>query len=233
MDRREFVKNLALGTGYLVLLPTVTACTSANKATKDDTEPTTQPTDATEDAAPVSSSEIPMTRPAAWDPVTYNKQRGLNGAIPESYHADITGPVGDTDHLGKHLPFIPAAVAAGVPAGFVPIMWGDPDKGHAPHPNAPPNESNNHEGHWYNWIRVRKAVDGEAEELQSAFKGWPELSEASNGKYVAADGTDITADNGKNTVYLAALPSDVNPGDTIRIHAHCLTHGEYVDFITV
>jgi hypothetical protein len=33
--------------------------------------------------------------------------------------------------------------------------------------------------------------------------------------------------------FVAALPDDVAPGDTIRIYAHCLTHGEYVDFMTI
>lgn len=236
MDRREFVKTLALGTGCFVLLPAVTAC--SKKPVEDETpteEPQTNGMDEPEtEEAPVSASDIPTSKPADWEPVSYNKERGLAGAIPESYHADISGPDGEKSHLGKHLPFIPADVPAdAVPAGFIALMWGDPAKGYARHPNAVPNESNNNEGHWYNWIRVRKAVDGEAEELQSAYQSWPDVGEGSNGQYAVMGGGDITEDAGKNTIYLAALPADCKPGDTVRIHAHCLTHGEYVDFITV
>lgn len=43
----------------------------------------------------------------------------------------------------------------------------------------------------------------------------------------------LMAENGKNTIYLVALPSDVGPGDTVRSWAHCLTHGEYIDFLAV
>ena len=53
------------------------------------------------------------------------------------------------------------------------------------------------------------------------------------GLFVAADGQDITANSGKNTVYLVKLPSDVAPGDEVRVYAHCLYHGEYVDFLGV
>ena len=48
-----------------------------------------------------------------------------------------------------------------------------------------------------------------------------------------AGGGDITAESGKNTVYLCKLPDGLQKGDTVRIWAHCLTHGEYVDFIEV
>jgi hypothetical protein len=111
-------------------------------------------------------------------------------------------------------------------------MWGDPAKGHAKHPNAPRSESNP-EGHWYNWIKIRKATDGDAQEIESRFSNWPTTEPTDNGRYAAFEGTDPAADAGKNTVYLVALPPDVRPGDTVRVHAHCLTHGEYVDFVTV
>ena len=242
MDRREFVKKLAIGTGCLVLLPTVTACSGSREATKEEPTPTepTEPTPLAEPEPPKPEepeeeiAAVPTVKPDDWDPIAYNKERGLAGAIPETYHDEITGEKGDTDHLGKHLPYIPKDVKAKmVPAGFIALMWGDPEKGYAKHPNAEPNESNNNEGHWYNWIRLRKAVEGEAEELQSAYDGWPKVGDDATGKYAAQGGGDITADGGKNTIYLAALPSNVKPGDTVRIHAHCLTHGEYVDFITV
>ncbi|MBC7172612.1 MAG: hypothetical protein H5U40_09310, partial [Polyangiaceae bacterium] len=100
----------------------------------------------------------------------------------------------------------------------------------ARHPNAAPGPDNGGEGHWYNWIRVRKATEDESLEQESSYPLWP--GGASEG-YAVSDGGDITADGGKNTVYLVALPADVSPGDLVRIHAHCLTHGEYVDFITL
>ena len=233
MDRRDFVKKLGLGAGYMVLLPTVSACTST--PAKDDAVPTDGPTqtDATmANVPPLDRNGIPTARPVDWDPIAFNEKRGLAGAIPETYHASITGEGGESKHLGKHLPYVPAMDAV-APVGFIPLMWGDPAKGHAKHPNAPANESNNNEGHWYDWIRVGK-VDGDSiDELQSTFKGWPDVVEGSTGAYLTSDGGAITDDSGKNTVYLVALPKSAKPGDTLRIYAHCLTHGEYVDFITL
>ena len=33
--------------------------------------------------------------------------------------------------------------------------------------------------------------------------------------------------------YLVQLPAGLVSGDVIRVHANCLTHGEYVDFLTI
>jgi hypothetical protein len=70
-------------------------------------------------------------------------------------------------------------------------------------------------------------------ELESRYSEWPGISPDDNGAYAVFGGGEITDDAGKNTIYLAALPPGVVSGDTVRIWAHCLTHGEYVDFITV
>lgn len=232
--RRGFLQKLALATGAVVLVPWVTACESAPDAKPDATpgEPTSMPASAPAAAAAASAEAIPAERPAGWDAMAYNRARGAAGAIPAAYMKDINGPDGDSKHLGKHLPYVPKAAAELTPAGFVAIMWGDPDKGHAKHPNAP-RSADLPEGHWYNWIRVRKATSGEAQELQSEYPDWPGTPEQVGAKYAVYGGGDLTADGGKNTVYLAALPPDVKPGDTLRIHAHCLTHGEYVDFLTL
>jgi hypothetical protein len=101
------------------------------------------------------------------------------------------------------------------------------------HPNAPKNESNGYEGHWYNWIKVRKAVPGSAQETTSRFSNWPESGSADNGHYAVHGDFQITDEKGIHTVYMVALPEDVQSGDTVRIWAHCLTHGEYVDFLTL
>lgn|GEM_PF-1032540 len=239
--RREFLEKLAGATGAIVLLPAVTSCKKEEPASTAEPTPAAEapsepaaepaPEPAKEPAAAVS--EPPVAKPADWDPIAYNKTRGNAGAIPETYHASINGPDGDAKHLGKHLPFQPKVEGGTVPDGYLAIMWGDPDKGHARHPNAVPGPDNNNEGHWYNWIKIRKAEEGEAEELQSAYSSWPAAGEGDNGKYVAMGGGDVAADGGKNTIYLAALPKDLKAGDTIRIWAHCLTHGEYVDFLTI
>ena len=221
-DRREFLKRMATVAGGVVLLPVVTGCPApAQDAPKG------------EDPQGSGPSEPTLTRPEGFDPIAYNRDRGNAGAIPESYWPSINGPDGVNKHLGKHLPYFPALEGVEAPAGFAALMWGDPSKGYAKHPNAPKDETNNNEGHWYNWIRVRKAVEGEAEELKSEFHGWPQVVEGDSGQYAVQGGGDITADAGKNTVYLVGLPKDVQPGDTVRIWAHCLTHGEYVDYITV
>lgn len=222
--RRHFLRSLATASGAVVLMPAVSRCAAPTAATSAGADSL---------GATASTISLPLTHDDGWDPMAYNRERGLAGAIPDSYLDDITGPDGDEQHLGKHLPYVPAVDASLLPAGMVAIMWGDPDKGHAKHPNAVRSEANNHEGHWYNWIRVRKATAEDAEELQSAYSEWPGTLPEDNGAYAVFGEGSITDDSGKNTIYLAAIPSDVQSGDWVRIHAHCLTHGEYVDFLQV
>lgn len=236
MNRRDFLLRLSTATGAVVLMPAVTACGGAQSAVDAaEAPPTTAPEAGAAEAAVATAALAipPLVAPADWNAISYNKDRGNQGFIPESYLDDINGETGDWDHLGKHLPYVPDTGEVGVPEGFIAIMWGDPDKGHTRHPNAVRSEANNFEGHWYNWIRVRKATDAEAEELQSSYSEWPGIAETDNGAYAVYGGGDITEDSGKNTIYLAALPADVRSGDTIRIWAHCLTHGEYVDFLVI
>ncbi len=226
-SRRSFLKKLAAATGAVALAPVASACAGDDAAEATATAPTT----GGDVAAPSDPLAIPSARPSDWDALAWNRARGNAGAIPASYLEAINGADGDVMHLGKHLPYVPELDAAVVvPAGYVAIMWGDPSKGHARHPNALPGPDNGGEGHWYDWIRVRKATDAEAEERESRYAAWP--GGASEG-FVASDGGDVTADGGKNTVYLVALPADVAAGDLVRVHAHCLTHGEYVDFVTI
>ncbi len=242
-NRREFLVKLATVAGGVVLVPHVIAC-GGKTPTPDQMADETDAKKLEEDAAAkqeearnemmeaAGDASVPKTKPANWDPIGFNKGRGNAGAIPQSYLGDINGPDGEKQHLGKHLPYIPELDPALVPTGYVALMWGDPEKGYARHPNAPRTEDNP-EGHWYDWIRIRKAVDGETEELQSNFVEWPGDNEEANGAYAVSGGGKLTDDSGKNTVYLCALPDGLQKGDTVRIWAHCLTHGEYVDFITV
>lgn len=238
-DRRSFLKQIAAVTGGVALAPVVIACTGGTQGhtTTGDTmagkAAGTKVADGLGKGGPLETSvPVPQSKPAVWDPIAYNKARGNAGAIPKSYLPSINGPDGDKTHLGKHLPYVPAIDAKLVPAGHIAVMWGDPKKGYAQHPNAPKDAAKNYPGHWYNWVRIRKAIDGAAEEKQSTFADWPGTGEEAK-KYVAFSGTDVTAASGKGTVYLLALPADVKKGDTVRIWAHCLTHGEFVDFITI
>jgi hypothetical protein len=228
--RRDFVGLLATATGAIVLLPVACTTTSSQSASS--------PADASSSDAQTPSSTtapdplaLPKT-PAGFDALAFNRARGNAGAIPESYRAAINAPDGDQQALGKHLPYVPKLAAGAVPAGMLALMWGDTSKGYAAHPNAAPTPEVP-SGHWYNWIRVRKATDGEAVEHEAKFSAWPTPAAGDDGKYAAATGTDVSADKGKATVYLVPLPPDVKAGDVVRIHAHCLTHGEYVDFVTV
>lgn len=238
-NRRDFLRHLAIAAGGVVLVPVVSACSTMESGTKGAEHALGKNTAAAakstaEDMQKELLAYVPKAKPEGFEPVSFNKARGNAGAIPETYHASINGEDGDTKHLGKHLPFVPKlADASVVPAGFVAIMWGDPEKGHARHPNAPKSESNP-QGHWYNWIKIRKAVESDdVEELQSTYTNWPGLEEGATGAYAVFGGGDMHVDGGKNTIYLAGLPKDVKSKDTVRVWAHCLTHGEYVDFITV
>ncbi len=210
--RREFiVQSATVGLAFAV------GCKSAPEAAP---------------GAPVDPLAVPAQKPAAWDPVAYNTARGAAGAIPAAYMKDIGGEDGVNKHLGKHLPYVPANLPEDRKvAGRLPIMWGDPAQNHAKHPNAPKSEKNP-EGHWYNWIRIAKDGD-EASQVETVFDNWPQCSEGVNGRLVGCVDPDPAAEDGKNSVYLAILPAGIKAGDTVRIWAHCLTHGEYVDFMTV
>ena len=215
-NRREILTTLAKATGALILAPRLIACSKPS----DVSNPTS-----------TLKEDLPRTLVSGWDPISFNKTRGNQGAIPESYWPSINGADGVLKHLGKHLPYIPQLDQSLIPEGHIALMWGDPSKGYAKHPNAAKGPDNNHQGHWYNWIKIRKAVDGEAEETQSSYSNWPLVEASDNGKYLALDSQTVENDGGRNTIYLAALPSDIVKGDTVRIWAHCLTHGEYVDFM--
>jgi hypothetical protein len=234
--RRELLQKLAAVSGWAMLAPVVVACTSS--ASTEHQGPRAQGSSATSSGgsanggAASAMAEIPKVRPEGWDAIAFNRERGNAGAIPESYRAQINGPDGVTQHLGKHLPYVVTLAPGVVPAGMLALMWGDPSRGYAKHPNAAPSESNP-TGHFYNWVRIRKATHDEAQEVESRFSSWPTVGPGDTGRYAAREGSDVTSDAGKNTVYLVVLPSDVRSGDLVRVHAHCLTHGEYVDFVTV
>lgn len=213
-SRRRFLQHTSLA-GLSLLLPTAVGCAH------------TRPTGT---RAVTGEDGPPLARPDGWDPVAFNLRRGREGAIPASYMAQIEAPDGIAQHLGKHLPYVPAFPET--PAGMLALMWGDPSLGYAAHPNAPPTESNP-EGHWYNWIRVRASSEAEAEETESVFSGWPTAGDSDTGRYGGLNGAALTDNAGKNTIYLVALPPGVGPNDWVRVHAHCLTHGEYVDFVRV
>lgn len=221
---------LAASTGATILAPLAAGC-GGSSSTTTEAESGSAETGGGETAA-ADPMAVPYTRPEGWDPIAFNRDRGNAGAIPESYRDEINGPDGELMHLGKHLPYIPTLTGATIPAGMIALMWGDPSRGHAKHPNALPNETAP-DGHWYDWIRIRKATMEGAVEETSTYSRWPTVLDTDNGVIAAAEGTDPTADAGKNTVYLAVLPEGLVSGDVIRIHANCLTHGEYVDFLTI
>lgn len=214
----------------------VAGCTSENAPATGTSEPkpASKPSSKPASASITGGTPagVPLGKPPEWDPVAFNTERGRQGAIPESYMDDITGPDGVKKHLGKHLPYQPQDVPADrLTAGYLAIMWGDPAKGYAMHPNAA-RSTENPEGHWYNWIRVAKAGD-DTSEVETRFDDWPKPTSAVKGRIVGFKSPDPAEDSGKNTVYLTLLPDGAKPGDTLRIWAHCLTHGEYVDFLTL
>ncbi|MDJ0762520.1 MAG: hypothetical protein QNJ97_05970 [Myxococcota bacterium] len=232
-ERRAFLKELAAFTGGMAIAPMVVSCGGGQKGAIPPAKPDEVKPPVTVDTKGSDPDAIPLVQPVDWDPLVFNRKRGNAGAIPASYHADINGPDGVNKHLGKHLPYIPELPEGLVPNGYLPLMWGNPELGYARHPNAPKGDPAYPEGHWYNWVLVRKAVDQDVEEVHSQFTSWPEPGDDQSGQFAVFGGGDITADSGKNTVYLVALPKDVTKGDLIRVYGHCLYHGEYVDFVTI
>lgn len=214
--RRQWLELASTALGLSALVPLSVSCATTTAMSSP--------------PLPTDPLAIPLIKSASWDPIAFNRARGNAGAIPETYREKINGEDGATQHLGKHLPYLPPLSPSIVPAGMLGIMWGDPARGYAQHPNAPIS-SDVPTGHWYNWIRLRRAVDGEAEETESRFSAWPIVNPGDNGKLGAQEGEDPASSQGKNTVYFAAIPSDARPSDLLRVHAHCLTHGEYVDFV--
>lgn len=222
VTRRDILQRATALAGSLVLMPSVSACGGLGRKHA-----------ATTQVPETSATRLPLTIPNGWDPIAYNRTRGNAGYIPPSYLPEINGPRGVWEHIGKHLPYVVTLEGHEVPAGFLALMWGDPAKGYAQHPNARRAESNGYEGHWYNWIRIRKATEARAQELQSSYSEWPATIDGDNGAYTTVKGGRVEDNAGRDTVYLVALPSDVRVGDLVRVHAHCLTHGEFVDFVRV
>jgi len=229
-DRRKFLKLLAAATGGVVVAPILTSCHRSPGEPGEKQKKVSGPgVRLGEDGM----LKIPLERPVDWDPVAFNKIRGNQGAIPKSYLPDINGEYGVPKHLGKHLPYRPRIDVTLVPEGFLAIMWGNPDRGWAQHPQSPKGSEDYPRGHWYDWVRVRRATRGEAVEVESRYSAWPESGKGDSGLFVASDGGKLEADGGRNTVYLVKLPTDLVSGDTLRIYGHCLYHGEYVDFVDV
>lgn len=212
-SRRTFVKQAALFTGAMVLMPSITSCGRSSAVMAND---------------PLF---IPVVKPAHWDAVAFNKERALVGGAPASYHGAIGGTDGDKKHVGKHLPYLPKGVS--VPDGYVAVMFGDADKGFARHPNSEAAEEIGDDGHWYDWIEVRKAVEGDADVVKSVYSSWPAPAASDNGKVLGFNGKAVTDNGGRETVYLAALPKGVAKGDMISVRGHCKKHGDWVDFFTL
>lgn len=228
LPRRDFLENLAVATGTVVLLPSVSACGAA-KSYSNTSENQGRPAHGGSEAKGSSVMDVPDIKPPDWNALDFNRARGAAGAIPSQYMEKINGPGGTEKHLGKHLPYLPPMTEQQIPAGFVAVMFGDASRGFAKHPNAPADPAQNYEGHWYDWIEVKTNAGG----LKSTYSSWPSTGAGDNGQYVAFNGQDITADGGKHTVYLVAMPEGTAPGSEIRVLAHCINHGEYVDFLTV
>jgi hypothetical protein len=222
LSRRQVLQGFASLAGTVVLVPVAVGCASSPPPAVASASAATSNTG--------TAPPLPTARPTGWDAIAFNRARGNAGAVPEGYREAINAPDGAA--IGKHLPYVPALAAGVVPAGKLALMFGDPSRGYAKHPNSAPS-ANDPTGHWFNWIRVRKATNGDATEVESRFSAWPTPAAGDTGAYAPREGTDVTAEGGRNTVYLVALPPDVRPGDLVRVHGHCLTHGEYVDFVTV
>ncbi|NRA36530.1 MAG: twin-arginine translocation signal domain-containing protein [Planctomycetes bacterium] len=208
--RRDFIKTLSATAAVAFILPSFTSCTTSGGSGNGGAARATDPL------------ALPSSKPADWDAISFNMQRALAGAAPESYHGSISGEGGDKKHVGKHTPFAPSI--KDVPEGYVAVMFGDDSKSYPKHPNS--------DTHWYDWVSIRKSSAGTAEEVTSKYGAWPSVTANDNGKY-AAQGKDIKENGGRGTVYLAKLPADVKKGDLVRIVGHCKKHGDWVNFVSI
>ncbi len=217
MKRRTFMKEMAAAAsvaGAVFLLPSLTSCSSDGSRTVA--------------GDPLA---LPKVKPARWNAVAYNKDRAFAGGAPATYHSAIAGPDGDKKHVGKHLPYLPTFDKT--PDGYLAVMFGDESKGYARHPNSAAVPELDDAGHWYDWIEIRKATEGQAKVVKSSYSSWPLNAQGDNGQLASFTGKDLSDNKGRDTVYLAALPSDVKPGDTIRVTGHCKMHGDWTDFFTI
>ena len=208
--RRQFLKQSAIIGGAALLLPQFVSCSNRSEN------------------ATAAHSAAPLVMPSEWDEIAFNTKRALAGAAPTSYHGAIQSADGGKKHVGKHLPFIAQGVAA--PAGYVAIMVGDSAKGYARHPNAAAEQEIGEIGHWYDWIKIRPAIEGDAEEVTSSYAAWPKTAATDNGKIIPVQGKSFEDNGGRETVYLAQLPKGVMKGDMLRVIGHCNKHGDYVGF---
>lgn len=195
--RRDFIKTLSVAAAAGFILPSFVSCTCSTRSSD-----------------PLA---LPNSQPADWDAVTFNMQRALAGAAPESYHDSISSADGDKKHVGKHTPFAPQI--ADVPDGYIAIMFGDSSKSHPQHPNSGK--------HWYDWISIRTSTEDNAQEIISNYSAWPQIKAGDNGQYTG----DTSAKGGRETVYLAKLPTDYVTGDILRVVGHCTKHGDWVNFV--
>ena len=206
--RRELMKGLALSTGA-----TIVAACAPEKTLRDYNNEAVLKSE-----SGGSTSGVPASRPRGWNPIEFNRNRGLNeGTIPESYHQSINGADGDLLHVGKHLPYLAPVSPELVPEGYVAIMMGDLNRGYAQHPNS--------EEHWYNWIDI--GLEGDSNLYRSRFSAWPD------GSNIALGGGDVSGNGGKDTIYLIELPPGAKAGLSIRVIANCNKHGQYVDFLSL
>lgn len=212
-ERRNLLKHLAAATSASLFLPAVIGCSTQRQdeadvfGTKDSSSTTIDP------------STVPVSRPENFNPIEFNLQRGLLGAIPASYHPSILGADGPLVHLGKHMAYIAPVDKTTVPAGYVAIMMGEFAKGYTRHVASGT--------HWYDWISVRKEGAALNRAVVTNYASWPDSNNAVFGAGL------ITDASGVNTIYYARLPAGVQASDTICVVAHCNIHGEYISFITL
>ena len=233
--RREFLRDVGVTFGTAAVAPAVLSACNRQAETETTPEPeVNQIEPEVETAQPAQGSlDVPTSRPSDWDVLAFNRERGNAGAIPEAFRETVNSPEGGNNFLGKHLPYLPHEGAPAAPEGFLAVMFGDASAGYPRHPASPVGTAGYEDGHWFDWVKIRKAVDGDAEEVESTFTSWPEPGEGQTGQYAVLGGGEITENAGTNTVYLVRLPADVSPGDAIRVIGHCNVHGEYVDFLTI